>query len=564
MISFFKSLFYFSILAVVFSPSPPLEGAEEVDFNQGRILFLLQQGEHQQGLKVYQEKFQGADQHSFELLHQIGLRILDSGFRQRDPESQLLALFGASIAAHEDAYYILEESIKNPQPTLQLVALNALARFQNDRADQAIMRALGSSSLEVRYEAAHQLCKKKHRLAVSQTESLMYKTPTALLPIYPPLFAMVGDTHSTRVLRKLLNHSSKDVRLAVILSVAKYQRDDLLPQIRQQALQQQFALQEAAAFTLGVLKDEESTPRLEKLIHSQYPAVALAAQVALYELGKQEAITAIEQAALGGDIFAITALGSIPDHSAALLKLTHSTSLQLRLNAIIALLQQQHPQGLEQAEEIILRDKQDLAFTSTDSPGKTFKGWKVTPSSSQLLKEDLKAYGENLELKEELLEKVSTISSAQFIVLAHKIFNRQQNELIPKSVMILQNLGTAEAITCLKEHQQQLGAPLVRHYCNLALYKLHEPGPYAEQLRQWVKGQNKTQLIRFEPFSPWELKENACTLTPEETSKLLIDTFETLAAKQDKQGIEALIEAISVGNHKNKYALAGLLLRATQ
>jgi HEAT repeat protein len=264
----------------------------------GQILFLLQQGEHEKALKLYQNQFQANGPHDFELLHQIGLRILDFGFRQHDPECQLLALFGASVSAHEDAYYILEESLKSPYPAIQLVALEALARFQNDRADQAMMRALGSSLLEVRYEAAHHLCKKKHPLAVSQTESLMYKTPKAYMALYPPLFALVGDSHATRILRKLLNQPSQKVRLAVILSIAKSQRDDLLPQIRQQASQFHFALQEACAYTLGILKDEESIPKLKKLALSQYPTVALAAHLALYRLGQEDSIKAIEQAAL--------------------------------------------------------------------------------------------------------------------------------------------------------------------------------------------------------------------------------------------------------------------------
>lgn len=559
-----RSFFFFTSLMLI---SFSFLAGEEIDLskhNQGRILFLLQQGEHAQGIKLYQEKFQATGKHDFELLHQIGLRILDYGFRLHDPEAQLLALFGASVSAHEDVHYILEESLKSSYPIIQLVALNALAQFQNDRADQAMMRGLGAQSIEVRYEAAHQLCKKKHPLAVSQTESLMYKSPAVALPLYPPLFALIGDIHSTRILKKLFNQSSPDVRLAVILSVAKSQRDDLLPQIRQQATQLQFALQEACAYTFGVLKDEEALTKLEKLAQSQYPTVALAAQISLYQLGHLEAIKAIELAASQGDLFAISALGSIPDKSQALLPLLNNANMQVRFNALIALLEQHHPRALQLVKEIVIRDKQDLAFTQIKSPGKTLKAWKVTPSASQLLKDDAKAYLTHLELKEDLLEKVCVLSQPQFIALAHQIFEKQQNDLIPHTAKLLEHLNTNEALACLKLHQQQLGAPLVRQYCNLALYRLQEPGPYVQQLRVWVKNQSQTQFIQFKPFSPWELGESSYKLTPEETSKLLIETFETFAAQQDTEGVEVLIEAIANGHSKNKYALAGLLLRATQ
>lgn len=530
----------------------------------GRILFLIQQGEHEQALNLYKTSYQETNQHDFELLHQIGLRILEDGFRQSDPESQLLALFGASVSAHEDAYYILEESLKNKIPEIQLVALDALARFQTDRADQALIRSLGASTLQVRFEAAHQLCKKKHPQAVSQTESLLYKSPSDVWALYPPLFAMVGDAHSTRVLRKLLTHSSKNVRLSVILSIAKYEREDLLPQVRQQAAHFQYALQEACAHTLGLLQDEQAIPWLEKLVQSQYPAVALAAQTALYRLGREDALKAVEKAAQQEEIFAISALGAISDHPEALLKLLESTNLQVRINAIIALLQQNHPAALERIDEILLRDKRDLAFTAFHSPGKTFKAWKVTPSASTLLKEDLSAYHDHLGLKEAILNKVRLLSEPHFIASAHKIFSSQQNDLIPSTVELLEELNSADAIACLKKHQQQLGAPLVRHYCNLALYRLNEPGPYADQLRQWVTAQCQTEFIRLKPFSPWEFGESSYSLKPEETSKLLIDAFQAFAAHQDALGIETLIEAMARGHTKNKYALAGLLLRATQ
>lgn len=418
---------------------------------QGHILFLLKLGEHEQALKLYQSYYQQCGKHDYDLLHQVGLRILDYGFRKNDPECQLLALFGASVSAHEDAYYILEESVKSRFPAIQLVSLNALARFQNDRADQAILKGLSASTLEVRYEAAHQLCKKKHPQAICQTESLLYKTPKAYMALYPALFAMVDDPHSTRILRKLLNQSSSDIRLAVILNAAKYQRDDLLPQIRQQSAQFQFALQEACASTFGILKDEESISKLEKLALSQYPTVALAAHVALFKLGKEESLEYIEQAALKEDLFAIATLGSIQDHPKALLNLLDKTNLQVRMNALISLAKQHNPKGMEFIGEVLIRDQRDLAFTSYQSPGQSFKAWKVTPSASQMLKDDIKAYLDHIELKESLLEIVCELSQPQFIKLADQIFAKQQNDLIPRTTELLENLGNAEAINCLKQ-----------------------------------------------------------------------------------------------------------------
>ena len=65
---------------------------------------------------------------------------------------------------------------------------------------------------------------------------------------------------------------------------------------------------------------------------------------------------------------------------------------------------------------------------------------------------------------------------------------------------------------------------------------------------------------------PWTERsgENPFQLTPEETSSLLIEAFVTLADQHDPKGIDILLGAIKDGHEKNKYALAGLLLKSIQ
>jgi HEAT repeat protein len=532
---------------------------------RGHLLFLIQQGKHQQALDLYKQIYESNGAHDYEIIHDIGLTLLDYGFRQRDPETQLMALFGASVAAHEDAFYILEESTKSPYPQIQLIAINALGRLQQDRADKALNRLLNSAYIELRLEAVYQLCLKKHPDAVAQTQSLMYKTPKALLPIYPKLFALVGNEEAMRQIRRLLIHPSEKVRLAAILSIAKYRRDDLLTQIRQQASHLNYAQQEAAVYTLGVLKDEQSIEKIKRLTHSQYPHVRLAANQALYRLGhKEETIQAIEKAAKEANVFAIAALGEICESIPLLKKLIKDANLQVRLNAILALLAQHHPDCLSSIHELLVEDKRQLAFTSIVSPGGALEAWKAIPSASLLLKDDVSAYLKNIVFKESILLQIKNVSELACLQTARLIFDSQQNELIPAMVEILEEINSSECVELLKQYQQKPGAPLIRHYCSLALYRLKEPGPYGHLLRQWVQKQNHQELIRFRPFTPWEIREGSYQLTPEETSRLLVETFEAFAAQEDPVGIDTLISAIRSGHAKNKYALAGLLLRATQ
>lgn len=551
-------------LLFVFSCAPLLSEMSSPSEN-GRILFLIQQGQYQKAIELYCETTQLQGTHDFDLLHRMGLSILDFGFRQNDPEIQLLSLFGASISARDDVFYILEDSLKSRYPPIQLVAIQALAKYHQDRADQALLKAMSSSCLPIRLEAAYQLCLKQHPQALSQTECLMYKTSKLLRPIYPQLFVLIENEDATRLMRRMFGNPSEEVRVSAILSAAKHQRDDLLPQIRQQSFYLQCMPQEACAYALGLLKDEQSISKLQKLARSAYPSVALAAHQALYRLGRRdEAREYLESQARQNDVFAITILKDMPESVDLLIELSRNPDRQVRINAILALVEQRHPACLTGLAEILLHDKHDLAFVELHSPGQTLKAWKAVTSASAILKEDVASYIKTLQLKEHVLGKLQEMQETSFLQIAKLLFERQQNDLIPVLVDLLEELDTPGVIQFLKSYQQKPGAPFIRQYCNLALYRLNEPGPYQEQLVQWVKSQNQQDLIRFRPFAPYEFKSNCYELTPEETSALLVESFEAFATHQDEQGIQVLLDTIKSGNEKNKYALAGLLLRATQ
>ena len=138
----------------------------------------------------------------------------------------------------------------------------------------------------------------------------------------------------------------------------------------------------------------------------------------------------------------------------------------------------------------------------------------------------------------------------------------QQNDLIPCLMSLLEISRTPAAIQLLKEGCDQLSAPFIRDYCHLTLFNLKEEGPYAEYIKRWVLMQNDAELIRLRPMLPWKMRlDSNYTLTPDETSRLLIDAF--VAFAQDRN-VEFLVEAILHSNPQNRYALFGLLMRATE
>jgi hypothetical protein len=76
-------------------------------------------------------------------------------------------------------------------------------------------------------------------------------------------------------------------------------------------------------------------------------------------------------------------------------------------------------------------------------------------------------------------------------------------------------------------------------------------------------------MIRFRPLIPWNLRQpeasgSSFELTPDESSRLLIEAYEALADRHDLEGIDCIVEGIKNGNPQNRYVLAGLLMRAIQ
>lgn len=553
----------FLLVTLLFIPGFAVDPA-----TQNRILYLMQAGQSASALEIYKSYEKQEGKHDFELLQQMALSLLDQGFRTNKPEIQLMTIYGAGISANEKALYILQEGMNNKHPEIQMICLNFLSNFHNDNADEAFNRAMTSDSLLIRLEAAHHMAQKRIPKVVGLTESLMNKVDPELHPIFPQLFAMAGTEEAIKVLRRLLASTSEAVRVEAILSSAKYGRDDLLPKIRILATHHDLIQQEACAFALGHMKDEQSIMKLEQMARSNAPYVKLAALQSLYQLGQTERSEKIIEIAQQGDPFAIYALRDVVEGKDLLAKLMKSDNLQIRTNATLALLEHQDRRCLVGLPEILIRDSRDLAFIKNTSPSRALSCWKVVPSARHNLKENPTNYELALNMREEVLEQALELPEKDFLELANFIFNMEQNDLIPLLADLLRNHETPMSIQLLKMHQQKAGAPLIRNYCNLALYRMKQEGPYKENLRQWVTKQKDIDLIRFRKFLAWEERDrdndSPYQLTPEDTSRLLIESFEAFVQTHDDKGIDILLEAIQNGNSNNKYALAGLLMRAIQ
>jgi HEAT repeat protein len=418
-------------------------------------------------------------------------------------------------------------------------------------------------------EAAQQLAIRKARTAVGQIESLMYKVPPQMRFFFPPFFALIGTPDAIALLKHMMDDEFHMTRIEAVLSAARFGRDDLLPMIRARATHLNMAEQEACATALGYLKDSKSIPLLKNLSQSPSTNVKLAARHSLYVLGDDASKEEILAQGRLGNLFAIAMLAGIPGSENTLYPLTRHPDLQVRFNAIFSLLKLKDPRVTGSLAEFLIRDSSDLGFQPQFSVGNSLMAWKVTPSAQQHQQEgsgDLLTL--SLGVREHLLRESLELSPKEFLKIAQGLFDSRQGDLIPHLVSLIENLQTPEAVELLKIKAQTAGAPLTRAYCNLALLRLKKGNQYKTAVLQWISLKNNTEMIRFRPMLPWNVRipnqAGAFELTPEENSRLLIECYQTIAMEHDESSIEIILEGLKTGHGKNRPVLAGLLIQAVQ
>jgi len=559
----FQNFLFYSLLTVL---SFFALHASDDEITKSRILYLLKTGKEELAFSLYHDYHDKKGVHDAELLEQIAVLLIEQGFYSENQEANVLALFGAGISMNEKMLDILKLGIKSPSPEIQLISLNFLSRLHHEESYLAINRALGSNYLGIRLEAAFRLAAEKNPKITAQIESLMCKLPLKLLPLFPQFFGLIGTQDAMKMLEKLLNQPDEKVRAAAIKSAADYERDDLLPAIRLLATHSNVLEQEASCYAFLKMKDEASIPRLKELSSSSQPSVRLIALAALHHLGDKTAQKEIEEMAKNLNLYAIFLLSEIKGSEDLLQTLSSHGQLNVRINALFSLVKLKNESAYPGVMEILMRDKRDLAFLEMSSIGGALKYLKAVPSASQNEQEDGLLHESTLHFREEVLTLCLQFPEREFLKIAKSLFDNNQNELVPLLVLMLENIASDDAIALLKLGHQKAGAPLIRNYCNLSLFRLGEEGSYEENLKQFILQEYKADLIQFRPLLPFEMRKTNSNyqLTPHDTSRLLVEAFEAIACRQDKAGINLLLYAICHGNQKNKYALAGLLMHAAR
>ncbi|MBF5059247.1 HEAT repeat domain-containing protein [Candidatus Neptunochlamydia vexilliferae] len=552
--------FFFLIILTVSS----LWGAA----SKHQVLYLMQAGEIERGLALYEAWVKENKKHDFTILEQMGHILISQGARSNDEESQLLSMYGLGTAGSQEGMELYEMGIASQNPVIQMATIQFLSRLQDDLVEDLLFKAFSSPYLLVRMESAYALAMRRSEKVTGMIDSLMHKLPPYMHVYFPELFAMIGTADAAGVLKRLVGHRYLSVRIASILSAARYGRDDFLSEIRAAATHADQAEQETCAAALGYLKDSHSIPLLKKLAQSPHSNVKLAACRSLEKLGEITYRETIMKSALEKNPLAIPLLVDMPNTDRLLSTLLSDYNFHVRANAALALLKKRQSNAIPTLLNILIKDEKDLGFQPVYSLGHALMTWKVIPSATQYSKkiqQDISAI--TLALREQILQDALELPEEDFLTIAREIFNKKENDLIPMLIHLLENLSTKGAIALLQEESRRAGAPFIRTYCHLVLYRMRVEGPHKETLYRWLEQERDHELFQFREMLAWTDRKEAAgsfILTPKETSRLLIEIYETLAESHEKEGIDLLLRAIHRGNKKNRFALAGLLLKAIQ
>lgn len=554
-----KKIFFLIILSAT-----SLWGA----ISKHQVLYLMQAGEIEKGLTLYEKWVEENKQHDFTILEQMGQILITQGARSNDEESQLLSMYGLGTAGSQEGMELYEIGITSQNPVIQMATIQFLSRLQDDAVEELLFKAFSSPYLLVRMESAYALAMRRSERVTGMIDSLMHKLPPYMHVYFPELFAMIGTADAAGVLKRMVGHRYLSVRLASILSAAKHGRDDFLNEIRAAATHADQAEQETCAAALGYLKDSHSISLLKTLAESPHSTVKLAACRSLEKLGEITYRETIMKSALEKNPLAIPLLTDMPNTDRLLSTLLSDYNFHIRANAALALLKRRQSNAIPTLLKILIKDEKDLGFQPVYSLGHSLMAWKVIPSATQYAKkvqQDIPAI--TLALREQILQDALELPEKDFLTIAKEIFNQKENDLIPMLIHLLENLNTKEAIALLQEESRRAGAPFIRTYCHLALYRMHVEGPHKKTLYKWLEKERDHDLFQFREMLSWTDRKEATgcfSLTPKETSRLLIEIYETLAESHEKEGIDLLLRAIHLGNKKNRFALAGLLLKALQ
>lgn len=526
-----------------------------------KILFFMHHGQSNKALECYLAYAKESQTQDFELLEKASLALIEQGMKSDDAEIRLLSLYGAGISLNKEVLSILSSGLESNDLRMQMIALSFLDKFHDDEALEIVRKALSSQSLLPRLEAAYILAKAGSIDIVDQLLSLYEKVPDKARPLIAEIVSKCEGEGANLMMKRLLNDPVTEVRLATILEIGETQREELLSKVRSMATMGNFREEECAAAVLGELKDSNSKAKLWQIATRKCQTTRLAGLNALAKLNEEGVYEKIHNE---DSPFAIALYSKGNDSLPFLERALETPDFSLKVNAALALLERGKMPPISLLRDMLISDSRDFGFIREHSPGTTLTYWKAIANKKEQEDRYPRILSETSRFKQKVLNEATKLSEEQFFKIITLVIESQDTAIyLPAAQLLIEN-SSESARQLLKTMREKAGAPFARLVANLALFEMTKESIYENELISWLKQTVEQPLIRFKKEESVAKLRSPFLLTPEETSEILIITFESLAHTRNPAAIEALLHAMAYGNPKNRYALAGLLIKATE
>lgn len=532
---------------------------------QQNILSLSHTNQIRESIALYRSYTTTVGHHDFTLLQQMVTAWVENSARSTDVAKKASGLFALSLGGIIPPKDILEQSILSPSAQIQQAALILIDLIQEDHADALLNKAMASDYLDIRLQAAFYLIRRKSLSAIGQIESLMYRLPPFTWSHFAELYAMLDTKEAVHALRQLMDEKFSPTKVSAILQAAQYHREELLPKIRSALSHLHPEEQEACVCALGYLEDIRSLKKIEKLAQNDNTCIRLAAALSLYRMGYITYKKPIIEEAQKGNPFAIPLLSDIEDTQELLLSLTRHASIDVRFNAAYTLLRKKDPRSLPPLIEFLCKDSRDWGFYPCSSPGGALRYLHVVSSSTEHQKHDIPfdITSYTMTVQSHILHDAAALPEEDFLWLVNTLLEKKEQSLLPQTIFLLEQLHTRNTITLLDKYSQKVGAPFLRGYCNLALYRMQEKGPYEERIKDFLRCNTSKARVHLHDPLPFSLHiTDSYHLTPDEKVQLILDSYSALFDRQNIEAIDILLDALPSIHLDDQAVFAALLLQA--
>ncbi len=517
-----------------------------------------------QALRLYERELPKKNGHDFERLQLLALKLLEEKKEEIDPGEFLSLIIASRLSHHKGLLSIPERGLSHPRMDIQIASLRTLADLQEDEGYQKIVKALQSPYIPVRLEAAYVLAERKYPEIEGHLAAQMNRLPEECLFPFPSLFALSDTPSSRKMLKKFLTGDNEMLRNETLRVITERKMTEFLPEIRLFRDRQDPILQEICAYASGVFRDEESLPFLKELTINSPDPISLVAYYSLYLLGDRSALHSIERKAAEGHLPAIALLGECNGESEPLRALLYHNNPQVRLNAALSLLKKKDPACLPEITRLFTVSEEETAILPYTSPGKMLTTRKIVLKTNRGMKNDPYPYEISDRYKREILSLCAALPEKNFLSFAESVADSGATIFFSPLVRLIEESGTEESIDLLKAWHQKAGHPLLRKRSDLALFRLDRKGPWKEKLFEELRRDTSEDLLPLPVILPWDPApaSSPFEITPEENARLLLEAYLSIAEKQDPEGLKILLNRLNKTSLKNRYILAGILIRA--